>query len=253
MNRSVTVREVRRSRSSLEGLIVAWIAVRVVSSFLGAGLYAIDLSSKARGYSVSPAVVQAFGFMSLALGVAIVVVLLARDEIAIAVCVIAAALVLPLVLGDHSVQSAERELTKRVAGVAGAPRTAEAQKAAVGERVSEVYALAPRALGRAPAHGSTAGEDACARTLTTAARAQLVEAFRADDRGSCGAALTHALGSGALGSPQTQVAGITYSITLSQSRGTAVYEADNGVFFEFVSAGGRWLIDRFAGGRLSRG
>jgi hypothetical protein len=247
-----------RARSPLETAIVAWIALKIISLVLGAGLTVEALSTRSGRGGITPEVGRAFGYLSLGLGVLILLLLLADGKYLVAVCLAAVAIAVPLVIQTSKVSiTVKRPIAGQRGGsglnpspAIGDRQTGELRAAAVPaarlyDAVLSNSAILPRGMIVAE------GTPAC-RLMTAAARAQLEQAMRRGAAGGltgCPQALAVAGRRKLFGRLYLSETGLLSRLSVGGGNRDAVFVAGNGVRVDLVAvAPGSWRISGFRGG-----
>jgi hypothetical protein len=243
-----------RTRSSLETAIIAWVALKIISTLLGFGLTVETLSNRSTA-GVNIDVGRAIGYVSIGLGILILFLLMAEGKYLIAACLAVAATAIPLAIQAHipSISHSRLNPVASFQGVASALSNAQhsfALRPAAIPVVGLYDALAADSTVSRRATIRPQGNTACER-MTAAAQAELEEAMlkrRTGGRRSCLQALGVAARRKVFGRPYSRTTVLLSRISVLPRTGTAVFFAGGGVQVELVAAKpGEWLISRFVG------
>jgi SnoaL-like domain len=243
-----------RTRSPLETAIIAWIAFKVISVLLGFGLTVETLSNRSHGGQINPEAGQAIGYASLALGVLILLLLLAEGKYLIAACLAGVAIAVPLLIQTYKPSITVRPPIPGQRGgsllkpAIGDQRAGRSGGAAI--PVVDLYA-AVLANSAALPRGMIVveGTPACER-MTAAARAQLEQAVL-HGRTGCPQALAVAGRRALFGRLYLSETDLLRRLSVAADAQSAVFLAGNAVHVELVAEASGWRISGFTGGAFA--
>jgi hypothetical protein len=243
-----------RIRSPLETAIIAWIALKVISVLLGFGLTVETLSNRSHGGQINPEVGQAIGYASLALGVLILLLLLAEGKYLIAACLAGVAIAVPLLIQTYKPSITVRPpIPGQRGGSVLNPAIGDQRAGGSGGAAIPVVDLYAAVLANSTAlpRGMIVveGTPACER-MTAAARAQLEQAVL-HGRTGCPQALAVTGRRALFGRLYLSETDLLRRLSVAPDAHSAVFLAGNGIHVELVSAVGGWRISGFTGGAFA--
>jgi hypothetical protein len=260
-----------RSRSPLQTLIIAWIALKVIGALLGVSLFVATTSNVHANAHASLELVRVFGYASTALLALIVLVLVIDRRYAIAACVVAVVVVLsiassagtltlgraagtPLTGTLRSPSRALHSVSGALASVTSTQAARRTQSDAVATTVRRFFGEVDGPRAAASRARQSALRGAC-RRVTLLAQAQLARRFGGAAgglRSRCGVALERAVAAGAFGRPAGGATAIARRIWVSRDLRSASYYASATVRLDLIQTYTGWMISSFGGRAFAR-